>query len=340
MMNCLHSVLQHKTFLEKFWSEWFTYPLCGRETFKVYRYDKNGRPEGTRIFLRTPEEFLRHIQYCWKKRFPCWLSVQPFNERDHVTIIERVFFEFDSLGNLSRAWNEARIFAQALKRHYNVEPFLAFSGRKGYHIYVWLQKPEKFETTQQAKQFYETVENMILKGLNLESLDVQVIGDVKRVARVPYTLHEKTLDPCVPITLDHTPCLIVSLEGFRQHGLPETFNETAKHAMQKQQQQRRILRQRIKMPYKKVRPCIQAALGKKLEGESGHLMRLAIAVEYLHTSMSTEDVARLFAAQPDYDFEKSMYFVKHAQKNRYKPFKCKTIRKLGFCLNCKGVDKP
>jgi DNA primase large subunit len=61
-------------------------------------------------------------------------------------------------------------------------------------------------------------------------------------------------------------------------------------------------------------------------------MRLAVAREHLAAGYSLEEIVQLFQAQPDYNPEKTRYYVQHAQKNPAKPFKCKTIRELGFCL--------
>jgi len=74
------------------------------------------------------------------------------------------------------------------------------------------------------------------------------------------------------------------------------------------------------------------ALKKPLEGPGGHLMRLAIAVEHLARGHSVEEVVALFKSQPDFNEVKSRYYVENALKKGYKPFKCETIQRLGFCL--------
>jgi DNA primase large subunit len=76
-------------------------------------------------------------------------------------------------------------------------------------------------------------------------------------------------------------------------------------------------------------------LNKQLDGQGGHLMRFAIAIEHLHSGMESSEIAQLFQSQSDYSYEKSLGFVEDAQKRSYKPFKCKTIQTLGFCFpNC------
>ena len=61
-------------------------------------------------------------------------------------------------------------------------------------------------------------------------------------------------------------------------------------------------------------------------------MRLAIAVEYLAIKAPVEEISSLFESQKDYNKEKTKNQVKHALEKKYKPFQCKTIKELGYCL--------
>jgi len=320
----LLAVLKHKLFLEDFWREWFTVEYgFGREVFQ----DK------TRVFIDSSERFIEYVWWCKAARSPCWLSVQPFKGRNQVFTVEKLFFDFD--GSLIKAWKEASAFAQHLKQYYGAEAFIAFSGCKGYHVYVWLATPQHFMDSKQAKMFYVTAQKLLLKGLQFETLDQQVIGDIKRVSRVPYSIHEKSGNPCVPLTMDHAPLLISSLKGFHEGGLSDRFVKLCLKQIQKETDRRRLILRHKNV--KGVRPCVSAALNKQLEGKGGHLMRLAIAVEHLHLGMQPPEVAVLFRSQGDYDYGKSLGFVEDAQKRGYKPFKCKTIQALGFCLqNCRS----
>ncbi len=317
----LQAVLEHRLFLEDFWCEWFSVEYgFGREVFQ----DK------TRVFIDSYRRFKEYVEWCKATRSPCWMSVQPFKARNQVFTVEKLFFDFD--GFLIKAWKEASTFAQHLKQYYGVEPLIIFSGRKGYHVYVWLESPQHFTENKEAKAFYATAQRLLLKGLKFETLDMQVLGDIKRVSRVPYSIHEKSLNPCVPLTLAHAPLLISNLKGFRERGLQAHFIKICLKQMEKADKRRLVL---LHKNVKGVRPCISAALNQRLEGQGGHLMRLAIAVEHLHVGMKPSEIAPLFQSQSDYDYEKSLSYVEDAQKRGYKPFKCKTIQALGFCLpNC------
>ena len=123
------------------------------------------------------------------------------------------------------------------------------------------------------------MQSKILKGLNYETLDRQVIGDVKRVSRVPYTVHETSKLLCTPITLEHHPAIIQTLQPFRENGLDNSLLDLV--LREKKKQVRRIFEKN-----EKIRPCIEVAVKKLLEGNGGHLMRLAIATEELLLQIS------------------------------------------------------
>ncbi|MGQ9743861.1 MAG: hypothetical protein ACUVQW_04515 [Candidatus Bathycorpusculaceae bacterium] len=317
----MQDILKYDGLLKEFWVEWFNAYL-GREVFK----------DNTRVFLSSPSQFLKYVEDCKRKRVQCWVTAQPFLERDMVASVEKFYFDFDS-PKILEAYKEANMLADTLRENYNAEPLLTYSGRKGYHCYVWLQKPVCFDENGEAKLFYETAQKMILSGLKFQTLDMQVIGDVKRFARVPYTVHEKTANPAVPIK-EGSPCLINSLAPYRKHGLPESFTKLCYEKMEKAK--RRTLRLTcFSRNVGEVRPCVQAALEKPLDGKNGHLMRLAIAREYLALGCSLDEIVELFRSQADFNPQKTRYYIEYARDNKYNPFKCATIRQLGYCLpNC------
>ena len=320
----LLTVLESKQVVNDFLNEWFSvYPAYGREIWS----------ENDRVFIHSPRAFVEYVETCKKLNAPCWLSVQPFSDRNKVRTVEKLFFDFDS-HNKALAWKEAQSFALTLKNCYSVEPLLCFSGKKGYHVYVWLSEIQTFNNEGEAKRFYSTAQSLLLKGLKFETCDRQVLGDIKRLSRVPYSIHNETFYPCSPITIEHVPCLAFSLEGYRKHGLNVNFIELCHKQTEKTDHKVfRASKQRIE---KGIRPSLQAALNMNLEDGDGHNIRIAIASEYLNNGYSPEQTAELFQNQTDYSFEKSLHYVRDIAARNYKPFKCATIRALGFCLpDCK-----
>lgn len=99
---------------------------------------------------------------------------------------------------------------------------------------------------------------------------------------------------------------------------PKKFNLTASQKLYKRKN--------------KIRPCIREALKTSLNGAPGHKMRLAITAEYIAINASVEEVSNLFKSQKDFNQKKTKQQVEHATKTGYKPFQCKTIKELGYCL--------
>jgi hypothetical protein len=308
---------------EKFLEEWFG--VDGREL---------GCPE--RFYTAKPLDLLRLVEDCRKTLQPCYVSVQPYSGPDKPCAIEKLYYDFDCKENPAQAWRDANIFAEAMQKFYSVEPLILFSGCKGFHAYVFLKQVVYIGETPLAfaKQVYEELQTRLIEGLNLPTLDAQVIGDIKRLARVPFSVHEKTGSLCTPVDGDRKPFVPESLQAYKTLD-PELFSQIIKEL--KTRKQIASTKRTFHGVQKGIRPCILAALSKPLESGDGHLMRLAVAREYLAGGYGVEEIVQLFQAQPDYNPEKTRYYVQYAQKNPAKPFKCKTIRKLGFCLpDCRG----
>ncbi|MEM2263306.1 MAG: hypothetical protein QW160_03710 [Candidatus Bathyarchaeia archaeon] len=311
--------------IESFLHEWFG--LEGREL---------GKPE--RFYTNNPQDLFKLLEA--NKRFlkPCYMTVQPYSAPDQPCAIERLFWDFDCEEDPLRAWRDALHFCEALKAFYNVEPLIVYSGRKGFHVYVFLKQAVYIGQMSLAfaKQVYEELQTRLLEGLKFATLDPQPMGDIKRLARVPFSLHEETGSLCCPVDLNRKPITPPSLDVYRTLN-PELLSPMIKNLRVKEKLASLKHARKTSGNMEKIRPCIQAALRQPLEGRGGHLMRLAVAREFLAAGYTVEEVVPLFQSQPDFNPEKTRYYVEHAQKNPAKPFKCETIRTLGFCLeSCRG----
>lgn len=315
---------------EGFWKAWFGFH-AGREA---------GNPQ--RTFLETSNSLIPYVEEREATCESCFLSVQPYRARDQVYGLDKLFFDFDSKENppnLDKTWKETRHFVSTLKKFYGLTPLITFSGRKGFHIYVWLWQIVEFKPSQKAlaKAVYKRLQEKLLKGLKYETLDPEVLGDIKRLARVPYTTHEKSGLLCEPITQNRQSLLVLppALDGYRKHGIQEQFFRKLVEEIkleQKIEETRKRRRSSIHLPTDNhIRPCIIEALQTSLDGAYGHLMRLAIAVEYLNNGYTVDQIAFLFQTQGDFDAKKTRTMVEHAKKRGYKPRKRETLQKYGFC---------
>jgi hypothetical protein len=252
-----------------------------------------------------------------------------------------LFFDFDCKEDLNKAWTEARTFADVISKYYKTKPLIAFSGNKGYHVYIFLENVLTLPTWSLAfvKQIYETLQNKLLRGLKFETLDPVVVGDIKRLARIPYTVHEESNKLCVPLTTAHQFMELQTLDIFRESGLNTDILNSVCQEVESQNYLEQILaKSRVKHTIKfntnhRIRPCIETAVGLPLHNGTGHKMRIAIVAEYSNKDASLDQIVDLFRTQIDFgDGSKTRYYVQNLIRKKYKPFKCKTIQELGFCL--------
>jgi len=314
---------------EDFWLTWFGVH-AGREV---------GNPH--RTFLEHGDQFIPYIQECVAKGSPCYLSVQPYRGPDQVYALEKAFFDFDSKTtppDLEKAWNEAIHFVDALQKYYGVRSLPVFSGRRGYHIYAWLWRTVEVRPNQEvwAKTIYKTLQDKLLKGLHYETLDPEVLGDIKRLARVPYTIHEKSGQVCIPLTEKREKLWLLgnSLEEYRRKGIgPDLFQAVVKEVKTEERIRAKLQAFRKgegkRFVGKGVRPCIEAALQNP---DLSHKMKVAIVAEHHRAGLSPSEIERLFTTRPDYEAKRTEYQVNHIVKGGYRPFRCSTIHALGFCL--------
>jgi predicted transcriptional regulator len=152
-----------------------------------------GMPE--RRMVSSISDFLSFIQECTAKRRPCYAAVYAFEDHEFKTpIIDRIFLDFDSQGDsLYEVWDEVVEFTKFLESM-KVKSMILFSGKKGFHIYIFIP-PTVLKRPREALS--ELVKALVskfekAKDTKIKFLDWKVVGDVRRLARIPYTVHEET----------------------------------------------------------------------------------------------------------------------------------------------------
>lgn len=310
-------------YVSGFWAEWF-----GPEPREL------GDPK--RWLAETPEDLQEFIA---SNNPPVFMSVNYYNERNRVSRISDLFFDFDYKDDLSVAWEDARIFARRLESYYDIKSLLCFSGNKGYHLHVFLDTPIGYNLSQRhLKQLYERLQVMLLGRGQYPSLDMHVVGDVKRLARVPYTRHEKSGEYCQPVDVNQRPVLL--MPGFkyvlREHGV--THDLVVKAASQIFDGENEKLRPKKVHPKRPktfdngLRPCIEAVIQAGNIHTPDHKMKVAAVAEMSAHGWSAERIISAFSSMADFDRKTTETQVRHALKRGYKPFKCSTIQRLGGCV--------
>ena len=297
---------------EAFWRSWFGI-LGGREVGSPYRR-----------FIPDAETFLSFIAGCSRFRLPCYMSVQSYSALNTPCTLEKLFFDFDWKDNPEKAIAEAKDFAEKIERFYEAKPLLVFSGAKGCHVYLWIHGLEFLPAhIPLVKETYRRLQLKTLKGLHYKTVDPQPLGDLARLSRVPYTLHEKSGRLCEPLTVAQ------DLEEYRRNGLPAPLLKTTLQEAKLALQAREERKTRV-TPFRGttgVRRQVKSLIEKAQHGTRlEHRERLAIVCELISAGKSDGEIVQVFSAQDDFTESKTRYFVEHARKRGYRPFRLKTLQ--------------
>lgn len=308
---------EYSTLIQDFLVEWF-----GSEPREL------GTP--SRWLVSEPSEL---IKLASESISPLYMSVNYYSARDTVSRLDKLFFDFDSQ-DLSLAWKEVVDFSDNMNRFYGLKPLIAFSGRKGYHSYLFFQHPFGWDLSQRhLKAIYSELQAMLLYGLEYETLDHAVIGDIKRLARVPFSRHEKSGELCQPLDMSRSPVLLQPgfKQAFREHGIGMDLIKKALNRVNDEILDKAFPKPRRRRPTydDRIRPCIEAALGSS---HVEHKLRIAVVAELRAHGWGEARIVDAFSGLGDFDRKKTARYVKHALKKGYKPFRCSTIQILGGCL--------
>lgn len=129
-------------------------------------------------------------------KMPLYESVYSYVDSCDIfhVLVDKIFLDFDFDENFNFL-KDIRIVSRYLYEN-NIKFCIRFSGR-GFHLFIylsddWLQNPKRA-----IKQFVKSLH----EKTNTKS-DPAVVGDLRRVVRIPFTVNKKTNLYCMPITYD------------------------------------------------------------------------------------------------------------------------------------------
>ena len=151
-----------------------------------------------RAFTSNPNDLVDKVAWACRVNSPCYMSVHSYHDRDVPNFLEKLFLDFDvqNVLDIDLAFNDAAKACGRIKKYAN--PLMVYTGL-GYHVYVFYEKMVRIDDKESASKFQEFMAYQLLEVSNKKlmmteypTLDTVVVGDIKRVARVPYSMHEST----------------------------------------------------------------------------------------------------------------------------------------------------
>lgn len=329
-------------------------------------------------FTDNPNDIYQFIEDCRVSKKPAFISVNPRSEHEKVSGIEKLFFDFDYADKTFVKHLEARIKDPAkreavyAKRKVEMQKEVAFflsklkgkgiiplvvRTRKGFHVYIYLDKVYTVtdNNDEVLKETYYQLQREFMRDKKggYKYLDSAVVGDFKRMCRIPTSIHEVSGEECY---------LVESIEGdkvekakfrgiddFRLSGLKDTNWLRAVGLAYDAIKKRELKALKEKEEHKEnwemehgfvgeIRPCFT----RRMEaGEMGHQMRLALLLEAYWAGYKTrEAMLDIFRKFHDFDEKIAMDQIEWFFKNKvpdidkfhkWKPYRCTTIEDLNWC---------
>jgi hypothetical protein len=327
-----------------------------KEQFLLEFFGSFGRDLGNpeRWFTDNPNDIFPFIEECAENKAPAFISVQPEKDKAFPLGIEKIFFDFDlcrksetlSEPETQRRKFELRKEIQYFLKHLdclNIKP-LVIRTRRGFHVHVFFDSVYEINLELEFwKQVYKQLQLALLRDHDYRFIDYAVVGDINRMCRIPFSIHEKSGEECLLVNAHLEEDKVRSVEYFKLYGLKQ---KDILAAMDRAHEFRKALKEK-KINYvpktsfessEGIKLCFVKALNS---GEMCHQQRLALLQEaYSLGFHSPESIIDLFRCLNDFDdsitrYQVNWFFTNKVDKNEVRPYSCRTIQRYGWCL---GVD--
>lgn len=325
-------------------------------------------------FTDNPNDIFQFIENCRVNKKPAFISVNPREAHEKVSGIEKLFFDFD-YADKTFVKKLAKRIKDPIKREAVYEKrkidlrrevqffLLKLSGkgivplvvktRKGFHVYIFLDKVYTVTGNNEEllKETYYQLQRsfMMDKKGGYEYLDESVIGDLKRMCRIPTSIHEVSGEECYLVEkIDGDqiiPAKFRGLDNFRLSGLKDTdwlrAVGLAYDAIKKRElavlKAKETKKENWEMEHGFVGDLRYCFLERIKSKEMSHKQRLALLLEGWYSGLKTEEqLINLFRSFNDFNYEKTKiqvkWFFNHKIYIQVRPYTCKKIEEENWCL--------
>lgn len=314
------------------------------------------REVGVKINGRVPRRVVDEIDF-WDFLFANkWTDVYAniFSQRQKATrLYDTILIDVDyHKGNdvweqIERSYDMyVKIVENILEQGFY--PRLYFTGR-GFHIYIDF-KPTRIE-------FYpKVIKRWFAKVFDIskELVDMKVLGDRNRMARLPMTYHSGTNLKMIRIDetwtldtiLDKVMCEKYNypMKDYINDGLDVELKELDETIANESGYKRtktfngKIPRDVLKK-FENLPPCIKDGINiLATTGELESIWRMHIAT-YLMYIWGVDETVEVFRMASDFNEGKTRYFIDYFMKHEYYPLSCKRAKEYGICKYDKCVFK-
>jgi len=280
---------------------------------------------GRQYQVETREEVLDYIHQ-YECIYNCGISTCTFI--NHIPHLLYLPFDFDSK-DLKASWDDAmKLYNFMVDSNYDVT--IHYSGYRGFHVLVSVvPSPYSKPQIRALQKFFKRV-------FNLETCDKQIFGDIRRLIRIPETLH------CGKFTKEDGKWEREGEGGFAYHiksteGELLDINDVIEendidldytYILNEYEGRKPI------HPY----PCVEKYMNNE---EPPQIIRYSYVAYLSKMGKSPEEIFYLLKEKHysegeypwlDWDDEITMNQINHITGNSsYNPLRCNTLQDMGYC---------
>jgi len=189
------------------------------------------------------------------------------------------------------------------------------SGR-GYHVYI------DFDVVR-LEHYGSVVRKWVSDIGIMDYVDKSVVGDIRRMARIPATINSKTGTVMRRIS---------DCNGYNDW-LAHELTEMDEVFREKDGRERRncVVRIQIDLKLSELPLCVREGIETMIEtGELEHIYRVAIAI-FLLKAWGVEKTKKVFELASDYNESKTEYQLSFLERKGYYCYSCRRLKELGIC---------
>ena len=284
------------------------------------------------------KEFYRYLILMTGSNRGAYASV--YDNNAEITL-DKVVFDLDNKTNLNKALEDTISLVNRLQDR-DIPYAVTFSGRKGFHVYGLL-KPAKLSRDVGA-YYLKSLQEELAEGI--ESVDRQLIGDIRRMIRVPNSLNNGYY--CSPLPTNFQKMSIEEILDYSKnthrlsfsHGKLKPIQELVGNIRPPEKPDKNnedeILQDNVgSIPdmdilAEIVRPYVLEAVRKP---NPPHIVRLDFVSELMFLGLTEQEIFEIIKrlGWKDFDEEATKYQIKYVFEKKLKPY---SASKLCQILNC------
>lgn len=295
--------------------------------YRYFGYWSSPQKYGKQYRVYSKDDVIK-LMNIWNGAANCGISMCTF--KGEVPFLLYLPFDFDA-AKLEDAWKDTvKFYNFIVDDGYDIT--VQYSGYRGFHCLVSVI-PDSYSRGQirSAQMFYKEL-------LDLKTCDTQIFGDIRRLIRIPGSLHAGKFkkikhkgwqrigegDYCQ--TIKNTPGELLNIDEIFKDKFPEY--DFDKHIEENNN--------RLRHPY----PCVERAMDLR---EPAQLIRYSWVVFRLKHGNHPDDIIKELEERhadgkkyewDDWSKEYTTQQVYHIANriDTYNPLKCSSLKSLGYCL--------